>query len=38
MNTSKDFWHFDAVVYDLDGSLVQTLDGLHQALPRLRGA
>jgi phosphoglycolate phosphatase len=26
------FWRCDAVVFDLDGTLVQTLDGLHQAL------
>lgn len=32
------FWRHDAVVFDLDGTLVQTLDGLHQALNEALGA
>ena len=32
------FWRCDAVVFDLDGTLVQTLEGLHQALNDALGA
>ena len=32
MNAKALFWHCEAVVFDLDGTLVQTLEGLHLAL------
>lgn len=37
MNTRALFWHCDAVVFDLDGTLVQSLDGLHLALNEALG-
>jgi phosphoglycolate phosphatase len=32
MNSNELFWRCDAVVFDLDGTLAQTLDGLHVSL------
>lgn len=32
LNAKNLFWHCDAVVFDLDGTLAQTLEGLHLAL------
>lgn len=37
MNTRALFWRCDAVVFDLDGTLLQTLPGLHQALNDVLG-
>ncbi len=37
MNAHTLFWQRDAVVFDLDGTLVQTLDGLHQTLNDVLG-
>lgn len=37
MNTHALFWRCDAVVFDLDGTLAQTLHGLHQALNDVLG-
>lgn len=38
MNAHTRFWQRDAVVFDLDGTLVQTLDGLHHALNEVLAA
>jgi phosphoglycolate phosphatase len=37
LNTRALFWRCDAVVFDLDGTLLQTLHGLHQALNDVLG-
>lgn len=37
INTRALFWCCDAVVFDLDGTLLQTLHGLHQALNDVLG-
>jgi hypothetical protein len=37
VSTRALFWRCDAVVFDLDGTLLQTLHGLHQALNDVLG-